>query len=213
MSEVGNLNDTSPAAPANARNAKWQKGAQTGTDPASGYPIYPISNYQTDMVGDTGSGGADGLVPAPPSGSAAAGKYLKADATWEIPPGGVGVVGITIDGSGSVPTTGTRGFIQIPYAGTITDWTLIADQSGSASVDVWAIAGSAPPTAPSVPTSANKISASAPVALSSAQSASGGTSAISTWTTALTQWMTVAFNLTSVTTCTRITIELQVAKS
>ena len=44
----------------------------------------------TDMVGDTGSGGADGLVPAPPAGSAAAGKYLKADGTFQIPPGGGG---------------------------------------------------------------------------------------------------------------------------
>lgn len=34
------------------------------------------------MVGDSGSGGTKGLVPAPASGDAAAGKYLKADGTW-----------------------------------------------------------------------------------------------------------------------------------
>jgi hypothetical protein len=38
------------------------------------------------MVGDTGSGGAAGIVPAPPAGSAAAGKFLKADGTFAIPP-------------------------------------------------------------------------------------------------------------------------------
>jgi hypothetical protein len=38
-----------------------------------------------DMVGDTGSGGKDGLVPAPPAGSAAAGKFLKADGTFAVP--------------------------------------------------------------------------------------------------------------------------------
>jgi hypothetical protein len=37
------------------------------------------------MVGDTGSGGAAGIVPAPPAGSAAAGKFLKADGTFAVP--------------------------------------------------------------------------------------------------------------------------------
>jgi len=39
------------------------------------------------MVGDSGSGGTKGLAPAPASGDAAAGKYLKADGTWAVPPG------------------------------------------------------------------------------------------------------------------------------
>ena len=34
------------------------------------------------VVGDSGSGGTKGLVPAPASGDAAAAKYLKADGTW-----------------------------------------------------------------------------------------------------------------------------------
>ena len=34
------------------------------------------------LVGDSGSGGAKGLVPAPGSGDAAANKFLKADGTW-----------------------------------------------------------------------------------------------------------------------------------
>lgn len=39
------------------------------------------------MTGDSGSGGSTGLVPAPPAGSAAAQKFLKADGTYQIPPG------------------------------------------------------------------------------------------------------------------------------
>ncbi|NJO18757.1 MAG: hypothetical protein HC838_00025 [Spirulinaceae cyanobacterium RM2_2_10] len=35
------------------------------------------------MVGDSGSGGTKGLVPAPASGDTAANKFLKANATWE----------------------------------------------------------------------------------------------------------------------------------
>ncbi len=36
------------------------------------------------MLGDSGSGGAAGVAPAPAAGDAAAGKFLKADATWEV---------------------------------------------------------------------------------------------------------------------------------
>lgn len=39
------------------------------------------------FTGDTGSGGAAGAVPAPAAGSAAAGKFLKADGTFAVPPG------------------------------------------------------------------------------------------------------------------------------
>ncbi|MGZ2484261.1 hypothetical protein ACVITL_002784 [Rhizobium pisi] len=38
------------------------------------------------VVGDSGSGGTKGLVPAPASGDAGAGKFLKADGTWTVPP-------------------------------------------------------------------------------------------------------------------------------
>lgn len=39
----------------------------------------------TAFVGDSGSGGALGLVPAPPSGSAAAGEFLGAGGSWAVP--------------------------------------------------------------------------------------------------------------------------------
>jgi hypothetical protein len=87
MATIKNLNGTTPAAPANSRNATWQVvSSPSGTDPTSGNPVYDGSCYIPDMVGDTGSGGADGLVPAPPAGSAAAGKFLKADGTFAVPP-------------------------------------------------------------------------------------------------------------------------------
>lgn len=42
------------------------------------------------FTGDSGAGGTRGQVPAPASGDAAAGKYLKADGTWTTPPAGSG---------------------------------------------------------------------------------------------------------------------------
>lgn len=43
-----------------------------------------------NVIGDSGSGGTKGLVPAPASGDAAAGKFLKADGTWAVPPSASG---------------------------------------------------------------------------------------------------------------------------
>ena len=54
------------------------------------------------MVGDSGSGGTKGLVPAPASGDAAAGKFLKADGTWAVAGGSGGlIVGTTTITGGS----------------------------------------------------------------------------------------------------------------
>lgn len=39
------------------------------------------------FIGDSGSGGEPGAVPGPAAGDAAAGKFLKADATWALPAG------------------------------------------------------------------------------------------------------------------------------
>lgn len=45
------------------------------------------------MVGDSGSGGTQGVVPAPGAGDAAASKFLKADGTWVAPSGSGDFVG------------------------------------------------------------------------------------------------------------------------
>jgi hypothetical protein len=51
-----------------------------------------------NVVGDSGSGGIKGLVPAPAVGDAAAGKYLKADGTFAVPPA-AGAAGGVLDGT------------------------------------------------------------------------------------------------------------------
>ena len=67
------------------------------------------------MVGDSGSGGAKGLVPAPGPGAAAAGKYLEASGVWTVPPS-AGITQLTGDvtagpGSGSQAATIAAGAV------------------------------------------------------------------------------------------------------
>lgn len=52
------------------------------------------------FVGDSGSGGTKGLVPAPAAGDAAALKYLMADGTWAVPAGAGTVTSVAM----SVPS-------------------------------------------------------------------------------------------------------------
>ncbi len=81
-------------------------GNTSGTDLLALQAIQDGDTIDTDvlpvMVGDSGAGGTAGTVPAPAAGDAAAGKYLDADGTWTIPPGGSGV---------TTPATTTTGFL------------------------------------------------------------------------------------------------------
>ena len=83
-------------------NADWEPGGGGGgavssvssTDPAltisptTGAVVASANNF----VGDSGSGGVHGVVPAPAAGDAAADKFLKADGTWATTPAGTGTV-------------------------------------------------------------------------------------------------------------------------
>lgn len=176
----------------------------------------PESTAITDFVGDSGSGGIHGLVPAPSAGDGTT-KYLKADGTWAVPytaPTVYRKVGITVDGSGSAVTTGIKGAIQVDFAGTIIGWSVIADQAGSLTIEVDKKSSSAPPNTPAIPnTTTDKISASAPIELSTAQSAASGTTGVSTWTTSVSQWDVIQFNVATATTCQRVTAYIRIQES
>lgn len=77
-----------PMAAALAMGAHKITGLLNGTNPQDAATVSQLPAGALDMVGDSGAGGTHGLAPAPPPGSAAAGKFLKADATWAVPAGG-----------------------------------------------------------------------------------------------------------------------------
>lgn len=110
-----------------------------------------------------------------------------------------------IDGLGSVPSAGSKGFLEIPFNCTINSWTLLADQSGSITVDVKKSTYSGFPTTAS-------ITASATPALSSAQKAQSST--LTGWTTTLSAGDILEYVVTgSPATLTRATLNLKVTRT
>lgn len=112
-------------------------------------------------------------------------------------------VGITIDGAGSAITTGVKGYVEVPYTGTITGWTILGDQSGSIVVDVWKDTYANYP-----PTVADTIAGSEKPTISSATK--GQDLALSTWTTSVTAGDIIGFNVDSCTSITRATLVIRI---
>lgn len=134
LANTVNRSNTTPAAPSGCTNNLWQDDG--------GSPTVDVSNYTPLMVGDSGSGGDPGAVPAPPTGSAAAGKFLKADGTWAVPPGsGSGTFtpeAVTFSGtSGTLAHTPLAGFFALFRNG------ILMTTAGSPAVQTYSISGTA----------------------------------------------------------------------
>jgi hypothetical protein len=76
------------------------------------------------MVGDSGSGGVQGAVPAPPAGSAAAGDFLRADGTWAVPSSVVATIPLTAQSAAlsgqALFTPTTPGLYRISFNAKVT---------------------------------------------------------------------------------------------
>lgn len=157
------------------------------------YSLWEISvggvNGATGTNGSSGTSGTSGINGATgPAGSSA------------------GSFGITIDGGGSAITTGLKGYVQVPYSGTITGWTLLADQTGSIVIDVWKDTFANFP-----PTITDTIAGSEKPTLSSQQI--NEDNALSTWTTSVSADDIIAFNVDSASTLTRVNLAIKITKS
>ncbi len=111
--------------------------------------------------------------------------------------------GITIDGGTEVVTTGVKKQVRVPFSGTITSWTLLADQVGSIVMDVWkSNFASAPPII------AGSITGSQKPTLSTLAKAEASGVAINTWTLAVTAGDVLLFVVDSASTLTSVTLEI-----
>jgi hypothetical protein len=117
-----------------------------------------------------------------------------------------GSFGLTIDGGGTAITTGVKGYITIPYNGTITGWDIFGDTTGSIVVDVWKDTYANFP-----PTVADTIAGTEKPTLSSA--VKNQDTNLTSWTTSVTAGDIVAFNVDSAATVTRVNLIIYITKS
>lgn len=115
-------------------------------------------------------------------------------------------IGIVVDGGGSALTTGLKGFKSSPWTGIITGVRLLADQSGSIVFDIWKDTYANFP-----PTIADTITAAAKPTITTAVKSEDTT--LTGWTTAVTAGDVFGFNIDSITTITRIILELTIVLS
>ena len=115
-------------------------------------------------------------------------------------------INFVIDGGGSAITTGVKGFIEIPFACTINQVTMLADQSGSIVVDIWKDTYANYP-----PTDADSITAAAVPTISTATKSQDAT--LTGWTTSIAAGDILGYNVDSATTVTRVTVALKVTRT
>jgi hypothetical protein len=109
--------------------------------------------------------------------------------------------GVVIDGGGTAILAGEIAYLPCPYTGTITSWTIVADQTGSIVVDVWKDTYLNFP-----PTVADTIAASAKPTLASQQKNTNVV--LANWLPAVTAGDVFAFKVDSASTVTRVTLTL-----
>lgn len=146
-----------------------------------------------------------GFAPVLPNNAT---QYLDGTGNYTTPGGsfsGVSSIGITVDGAGSAITTGVKGYISVPYTCTINSVTMLADQNGSAVMDIWKDTYANYP-----PTVADTITASAKPTITSTNKYTSST--LTGWTNSITAGDVLGFNVDSAATITRLTLILKVTK-
>lgn len=115
-----------------------------------------------------------------------------------------GTVSFTIDGGGSPLTTGIKGDFQPSFPFTITGWTLVLDQLGSAVVEVSKATYASWPTV-------SAVTASAKPTVSSERKATSTT--LTGWTTAVAANDVLQISISSAATATRATLMLHYTRT
>jgi len=118
----------------------------------------------------------------------------------------VSTLNFVIDGGGSAITTGIKGDIEIPFACTINQVTLLADQSTTTVIDIWKDTYANYPA-----TDADSITAAAVPTITAALKSQDST--LTAWTTSITAGDCLRFNVDSTDNAERITISLKVTKT
>lgn len=115
-------------------------------------------------------------------------------------------VAFNMDNGASVLATGIKGDIRIPFAATLTKWSLLPDVSGSIQIDLWKDTYANYP-----PTVADTITASAKPLISSATKNESST--LTGWTTSVSAGDIIRVNIDSVTSIKRCLLVLEMTRT
>ena len=181
----------------------------------TGYDNVSGSFSSGSVIGGSGGGGGSQVVPL--DHDPVANFYLTGyDSTTGSFTSG-SVAGGTVSGSGGEGTivfgwnNGTSAIVasdqevSLPFAGTITGWTILADKDASASIDLWKTNYAGYP-----PTITNTICGGNLISLTSANKNTDST--LTSWIKTITAGDTMKANLTSVSLASRITLVIKYTK-
>lgn len=113
-----------------------------------------------------------------------------------------GSFGITIDGAGSVITSGVKGYVVMPYKAKIIGWSIVGNTSGNCLIDVWKNT--------TIPTVSDSITGSEKPNLTAQQINSDNN--LTTWNVDINLDDIIAFNVISANTVSRINLIIKILK-
>jgi hypothetical protein len=161
----------------------------------------------------TPDGGSGVIIPAATSTLAGVLDAARAAAIDGLPgsyndltdlPDRTAFFSVLFDGGGGAIVAPITRFVYVPFNATIIGWALMADQTGSITIDIWKEAiGGFPPTI------ANSITGGSPMLLSAAASAVV-TGAPASWTPDILAGDCLAFNVSSSSTVQAVTAQILV---
>lgn len=118
----------------------------------------------------------------------------------------IGSFGVTVDGVTAVIQVGTVGYVVMPYAGTITGWSITANVSGNIQFDVWEASGA-------IPTVANTIISNAAFKPKLTSSNFATSTTLTSWTTGFLAGDVFGFYVDSASTIKNATLTIRTTKT
>jgi len=115
----------------------------------------------------------------------------------------VGTVGISLNGNGAYISSGSKGYITMPYACTITGWYLVANATGSIVIDI------EKGDFTTFPVNTSIVGSATPSLVSQQKNSS---TTLTGWTTSVAQNDVIEFTVVSNTTVTNASLNLRVLK-